>query len=537
MEFEIKPLIQAEECYPAMERLALSADDTLHLAFRIFGPETPTFSQEAKERHLENWLDIIEYCLKRGVTIRLLLTDFEPVLANHLHRKSWRSARQIAEMSTHLPPQLRERLHIIVSLHEGELGLILRYGFWLPVRNRLNKILQKVSDEKSEIIKFSPGLWENIIHNVKGLRALVYPPKRIWPATHHQKFMVADGQKCILGGLDINERRYDDKDHNRPAPSTWHDVSVQAGKVISSQLEKHFAEVWKLDIERFCKVRERLASKKFGDPLTPLPLPENFEVPNNTEKGQLSARLIRTLSLKRIHPFSYLPLRKDHSIKDAYFDAVENAKNIIYLESQFFRYQPFADHVLKIMAEKPDLQIIILLPMAPEELAFEDNNGPEIIAGEWLQYKCLKTILDNYPERSGIFTLVRDAKKDPNLNDRATAYGSGIVYIHSKVLIVDDRIAIVGSANVNGRSFHMDTEVALEWKGEDVASFRRKLWNTHFRDYSFEDTENVLLAWRQRAQHNANTPPEMRKGFIVPFDMKPTYKTASFFHFVPRDYL
>ena len=37
-------------------------------------------------------------------------------------------------------------------------------------------------------------------------------------------------------------------------------------------------------------------------------------------------------------------------------------------------------------------------------------------------------------------------------------------YIHSKVLIVDDRFLSVGSANISNRSMGMDTELNLSWE-------------------------------------------------------------------------
>ena len=44
------------------------------------------------------------------------------------------------------------------------------------------------------------------------------------------------------------------------------------------------------------------------------------------------------------------------------------------------------------------------------------------------------------------------------------------IYIHSKLLIVDDRIAIVGSANINDRSMigDRDTELAVRIEGVDL---------------------------------------------------------------------
>jgi phospholipase D1/2 len=73
-----------------------------------------------------------------------------------------------------------------------------------------------------------------------------------------------------------------------------------------------------------------------------------------------------------------------------------------------------------------------------------------------------------------------------------------IVYVHSKMMLVDDRMAIVGSANINDRSLlgDRDSEVAVVTFGQDlvhanmngtqvmvsskIKKFRTKLWKEHF---------------------------------------------------------
>ncbi|MDZ4371232.1 MAG: phospholipase D-like domain-containing protein, partial [Phenylobacterium sp.] len=69
-----------------------------------------------------------------------------------------------------------------------------------------------------------------------------------------------------------------------------------------------------------------------------------------------------------------------------------------------------------------------------------------------------------------------------------TSGGSKII-VHSKTSVFDDRLARIGSANLNNRSFGFDTEieVALEAEDEDarrvVAAFRDRLV-AHFLGYT-----------------------------------------------------
>ncbi len=40
------------------------------------------------------------------------------------------------------------------------------------------------------------------------------------------------------------------------------------------------------------------------------------------------------------------------------------------------------------------------------------------------------------------------------------------IYVHSKLIVVDDKMAIIGSANINDRSLlgNRDSELACTWK-------------------------------------------------------------------------
>ena len=52
------------------------------------------------------------------------------------------------------------------------------------------------------------------------------------------------------------------------------------------------------------------------------------------------------------------------------------------------------------------------------------------------------------------------------LNDKLV---TEIIFVHDKIMIVDDRVAIIGSANINDRSLmgDRDSEVALVFRDEE----------------------------------------------------------------------
>jgi phosphatidylserine/phosphatidylglycerophosphate/cardiolipin synthase-like enzyme len=72
------------------------------------------------------------------------------------------------------------------------------------------------------------------------------------------------------------------------------------------------------------------------------------------------------------------------------------------------------------------------------------------------------------------------------------------VYIHSKLMIVDDVFTTHGSANINTRSMQVDSElnIAHEWASETQA-LRRRLWKLHTAKQGMQDDpEAAFVAWQ-----------------------------------------
>jgi len=106
--------------------------------------------------------------------------------------------------------------------------------------------------------------------------------------------------------------------------------------------------------------------------------------------------------------------------------------------------------------------------------------------------------------------------------EELASYISELVYIHTKLMIVDDRRVIMGSANINDRSQRGDgdSEIALVVEDEDMvkttmdgkpymaarfaASLRRKLFKEHLgliRPQVCEDREEEVTSFMRPAPH------------------------------------
>ncbi|MDQ0316362.1 phospholipase D family protein [Amorphus orientalis] len=534
----VEPLIEASAAFPMMERLVLEAEHTAHFAFRLFDPETRLQSDEAKSRGFRTWGDLLVDAARRGVRVRLLLTDFEPVVAHELHELAWQNAERIERYIAQIPTDAPGKVDVLVALHEGEIGFGLRSGLWPAVRQKLKRLVS----QKPDAVGF-PG----VAHLMLASRPRFVPPGRVWPATHHQKLLVVDGRKTVIGGIDIDERRYDDPEHNRPTEQTWHDVSLYVDGPVASDAARHFGDFWNREVTRYGGGGDQLPGWSLPPGHDRQTVPRCIPSVRDTMKlapidaevtdGQPSIRFLRTLSAVRDGPFAITPRPVVTEIEDAFVETIQSATRLLYIENQFFRLRRVADLIGKQMEAHPELEVILLLPMAPDMVAFEHQRGPEMRFGEWLQVRAVRRLIERGGDRFGAFSIVRSADAEPNLDPRAKAFGSGIIYPHAKVMIADDRRALVGSANINGRSFRMDTEAALAWTDDPrIRAFRDRLFETHLCE-SAPEGMSPLAYWRETADFNRDAEPEDRRGFVVPYQLGVARRFSRFQRFIPEAYL
>jgi phosphatidylserine/phosphatidylglycerophosphate/cardiolipin synthase-like enzyme len=549
----VTPLIEAADMYPMLEQLVLGARGSVWLSFRVFDPDTKLRSEQAKALGLADWSALIAHVVRRGVEVRILLADFEPVLADYLHAGSWHSYRRIRAIVETLDEADRDRLQLIVIQHEGEIGWCWRQLLRPLLRRRIRKVVGKLlrrghNDDGG--FDTRPGLWRHLAwEKGKPTAFKPAPPPRLWPATYHQKFVVIDsstslgtgGTKAIIGGLDLDERRWDDRRHRQRANQTWHDISALIEGPAAGDAARHFARLWNRELPRYRSTVEEwiggCGQQLMLDPLSEIAAPA--EPP--AAKGEATVQLVRTLSRHNASPLAIGPLHCIRELKAAHRSLITSARRLLYIEAQFFRSNDAADWIEAALRVHPELQVIILVANAPEEIAFEgqtDNLAHR--HGEHLQARALGRLLRKAgPSRVGLFTLAKHEAVKPNEEKfeetRGTAYGSGLIHIHSKLLIADDDACLLSSANINGRSFEWDTELGFIWaeKGEAIPEFRRKLWWQLFGGDLPERMD--LEGWRDVARFNSGAEPHERKGFVLPYQLGRARRFARPYWFIPDD--
>ncbi len=537
----VTPLIEASEAYPVLEDRIYDARDEVLLGFRILDPATRLRSRRLLDAGLQTWGDLIAAVSARGVDVRILLTDFEPTVATDLHKLTWASVRGFhrARASVDSQADATRTLQIVAALHEAKVGKMLRWIFWPLVWFRVRSMARAQGMQTDALLADAPGLAPLLgTRDARTMLPRLGPPPRLRPATYHQKLAVIDGSFVVIGGLDINERRYDTPDHDRPSDDTWHDVSLAVTGPVCADARAHFIDCWNREVKPFNQrvrrlrrfVRNMPAPVDRMDPTNPAPRPAGSEV------GTL--RFIKTVSRQRRTLTEFGPRPAFTEIEEAHLDAIRQAEGLIYIETQFLRSRSIVQALVDAARRQPDLRLILLLPSAPQEVLYEDATEPPHRHGEWLQIRCLEAVQEAFGERAAFYSLINPYQQ-VDTEDRRSIDGHPVVYIHSKVFIVDHRLAIVSSANLNGRSLRWDTEAGVVWEDvKQVRAFERRLWDDHLgsvfagREIAGNNAELFDL-WRQAAEGGSENAERRPYVAAFPFDEGRAFARKSWF--VPDD--
>lgn len=487
-------MVTAAEAYPEMERAFLGAQSEIWASFRVFDLSTQLRSDEAL-RVGETWFDLVVNTLERGVAIHMVLSDFDPILAPKLHCASW-SARR-AFIAAGEAAGSEARLNVVNATHSARVGWLPRLLLWprtvREVARHARALNAMTSSARLRRLQCSPGLrpW---LKTVEGgtLRACKWPPPPLVPGTHHQKLAVFDRKRLCIGGLDLDERRYDDTAHQRSRDETWHDVQIMCRGAVVEEAQRH--------LETFLPA---VAGRKPAPDMT---------------------LLLRTLSRRRRVEAPHLgPRPVVDELARAHHDMIGQARKLIYMETQFFRDRALADKLAEAARKVPELGLMMVLPGAPEDIAFDGNTSSDARFGEYLQAQCIRTVQDAFGDRVGFFSPAKPVKVAGSGRD--TLCGAPIIYVHAKVSIFDDDNAIVSSANLNGRSLAWDTEAGVALTRSETVhdlrmrTFQHWLWDGASKEHY--DLGDAVRAWVASAQENARSEPLDRKGFLLPHDPKP----------------
>ncbi|GAQ88090.1 Phospholipase D zeta [Klebsormidium nitens] len=211
---------------------------------------------------------------------------------------------------------------------------------------------------------------------------------------------------------------------------------------------------------------------------------------------------------------------EERSIHEAYCTLITNAQHFVYIENQFFVsgldeddtiqnrvLQALFARILRAHRERATFRVIVVMPLLPGFQGGVDDAGAASVRAimHW-QYRTIcrgkHSLLTRLAEELGTAAAVSEYVGFFALRShgRLTPGGhvaTSQVYVHSKLMLVDDRVALIGSANLNDRSLlgSRDSEIAAviqderyvpgamdgrPWRaGRFAQSLRMALWAEH----------------------------------------------------------
>jgi phosphatidylserine/phosphatidylglycerophosphate/cardiolipin synthase-like enzyme len=275
--------------------------------------------------------------------------------------------------------------------------------------------------------------------------------------SHHQKVVLLehpsdpDRDEAFVGGIDLcHGRRDDEAHHGDPQPEDmdaaygdrppWHDVQARVTGPAVANLSLTFRERWNdptpMD-DRTTPWRALLA-RLAREPQRPADLPPVTLA--RAPVGSHAVQILRTYPSKR-PPFPFAPLG-ERSVARAYAKTFDRARRLIYVEDQYFWSHEVASIFAHALRTQPELRVIVVVPRFP------DRNGP--ITGP--------------PHRIGQLGVIEELRRAGG--DRFAIYDleaeTGTpIYVHAKVVVIDDVFAAIGSDNLNRRSWTHDSELSI----------------------------------------------------------------------------
>jgi phosphatidylserine/phosphatidylglycerophosphate/cardiolipin synthase-like enzyme len=275
--------------------------------------------------------------------------------------------------------------------------------------------------------------------------------------SHHQKLVVVhrptdpDADIAFVGGIDLCHGRRDDVAHlgdqqaehldrryGERAP--WHDVQAAVAGPAVAQLLETFRERWNdpTPVERRSSplgwFRPRVARQQ----TVPDTIPPADRAP--APRGTHAVQVLRTYPARRPgYPFAP---KGERTIATFYRKAFARATSLVYIEDQYFWSREVGEALADALRRNRDLRIIVVVPRFPDRDGVV--TGPAHRMG---QHRTLTMVREAGGERVAAYDIE---------NDRGTP-----IYVHAKVVVIDDEVALLGSDNLNRRSWTHDSELSI----------------------------------------------------------------------------
>ncbi|WP_449432796.1 phospholipase D-like domain-containing protein [Pseudomonas putida] len=373
-------------------------------------------------------------------------------------------------------------------------------------------------------------------------------------ATHHQKSVLVDYELAevavgfVMGHNMLDEYWDTDQhsarnrsEHDKPAPNRGprgvqprQDISCQVSGPILEHLHHNFASAWRKETgEDLLASRQAMAVGK--------------QLSHRTGSGTpMMCQLLRTQAQEG---------KRD--IERLHLQAVNNATQFIYIENQYFRWPPLAEAIKQAAevqtcggrnpGEHGALHLFVVTNASDDGMGAGTVNTQRMLQSlgradtipgvtKLLRIEEVKQAMPPRPQLDGpndplgkraVEAWQADLDKQIKSIEDSTIEPEEIpglkvhvcslvapdspagqpwtpVYIHSKLMIVNDVFTTHGSANINTRSMQVDSELNIAYEWASVTQrLRRRLWGLHTGgEGAQDDPEAAFLAWLDIIEEN-----------------------------------
>ncbi|DAZ93083.1 TPA: hypothetical protein N0F65_010099 [Lagenidium giganteum] len=274
----------------------------------------------------------------------------------------------------------------------------------------------------------------------KGFAVLVFDdrlPHKL--SSHHQKAIVIHKKNELIAYVGHRELRAERGIKKDKIIDGWIDGSARLHGAAAEDVAANFVGRWNSSNRPCGGLEDELL--EFQNPsmakFNPIHEYPHLAIPTD---GTTTVQVVRTFSplYKENGGYQEFAPQGELSLLEARVKAIQQAKNFIYIEDQYFFEMP---RLMKALREVlPHIQRVIVFVQRPTV-----TTNAKVAGYERLVFAGAKPLLDEFPSKFQIYT---------------TDLSWGL-YVHAKIVIVDDVYLSIGSANWNRRSMTSDSEMAI----------------------------------------------------------------------------
>lgn len=293
---------------------------------------------------------------------------------------------------------------------------------------------------------------------------------KLWIGKDYTNFILKDFENLDQPFQDLVDR-------TKTARMPWHDVGFMVHGAAARDVARHFIQRW----------NAIKAEKAKMNPQYPYLLPKSYRHFSDFPFSGHKQHRVLCQVVRSVSHWSCGSLDTEYweaSIHEAYIDVISNAEHYIYIENQFFITggsvknqvgDALVRRIIRAYKEGATFRVFVILPLLP---GFEGEVGsPSGTALHAITHWNYSSICRG--KHSILARLKSAGISDPseyitfhglrNYAELGNTLVTELIYVHSKLLIADDRVMICGSANINDRSLlgKRDSEIAFVISDEE----------------------------------------------------------------------